>query len=145
MKNLNIVRLLLAGLVSGIIIYGFEAVTNGVILGHDWKLWSAFATRVFEMPDEGLSLALWAGQALIAGWVGTFVFAAIKDWVGVRPRAAYMSGLIVWATGWLGLSLDNLAVGVVPAKMVFDNLLAALLGCLIGQMVASFIYKDNSE
>ncbi|HVZ30359.1 MAG TPA: hypothetical protein VG839_08190 [Asticcacaulis sp.] len=145
MKNLNIVRLLLAGLVSGIIIYGFEAVTNAVILGHDWLLWSALATRLFVMPNEGLSLALWAGQALIAGWVGTFVFAAIKDWVGMRQRAAYMSGLIVWAPGWLGLSLDNLAVGVVPAKMVYDNLLAALLGCLIGQMVASLIYRDKGE
>jgi hypothetical protein len=145
MKNLNIVRLLLAGLVSGLIIYGFEAVTNTVILGHDWQMWSAFAVRVFIMPSEGLSLVLWGVQALIAGWVGTLVFAAIKDWVGMRQRAAYISGLIVWATGWLGLSFDNLAVGVVPAKMVFDNLLAALFGCLIGQMVASLIYRDKGE
>lgn len=145
MKNLNIVRLLLAGLVSGIIIYGFLAIANTLVLGHDWQLWTAVATRVFVLPDATSSLILWGGQALIAGWVGTFVFAASKDWIGVRLRAAYVSGLIVWATGWLGLSLDNLAIGVVPPKMVFYNLLAALLGCLAGQMAASFIYKDKSE
>ena len=57
-------RWLVAGIVSGIIIYLAEAVANTFVLGHDWKLWAAFVTRVFALPDEGLSLTMWpAGSA----------------------------------------------------------------------------------
>ena len=144
-KNLNIVRLVLAGLASGVIIYVVEGVTNGAILAHGWKLWSAVAERAFVMPDATYSLIMWGVQALIAGLVGAFVYAGIRVWTGVNLRAAYVSGLIIWAVGWLGMSMDKLALGVEPHKFIYYNLLAALLGCLIGQIAGSFIYKDKVE
>ena len=145
MKHLDLLRLVLAGLASGIIIYGVESVLNGVILGTDWKLWSLVASRVFTMPAETKSLIFWGIQALIAGWAGTFVYAAIRTWVGVNLRAAYVSGLVVWAVGWLGMSFDKLALGIEPTKMIYYNLLAALLACLLGQVAASFIYRDKAS
>ncbi len=144
MKSLNPVRLILAGLASGVIIYLFETITNAVILGTDWKIWSAMAAVNFRMPDETASLVFWFIQALIAGVAGMFIYAGIRTWVGVNMRAAYISGLVVWAVGWLGMSLDKLALGIEPAKMIYYNLLTALLACLLGQIVASLIYKDKA-
>lgn len=143
MKNLNIVRLLLGGLASAAVIYLAEYIVNGVILAHGWMLWGAVVNRSFVTPPEGVSMALWAAQALIAGIAGTFVYAAILDWVGIRMRAAYISALVVWSVGWLGMSLDKLALGVEPAKMIHYNMLAALLACLVGQYLASLIYRDK--
>ena len=145
MKQLDIVRLVLAGLVSGIVIYVVESILNGVILGADWKVWSVVASQVFRMPAETKSLILWGLQALLAGLIGTVVYAAIRTWVGVNLRAAYISGLIVWSVGWLGMSFDKLALGIEPTKMIYYNLLAALLACLLGQVAASFIYKDKAS
>lgn len=145
MKYLNVPRFVLAGLVSGIIIYVIESILNAVILGGDWKIWSAIASRTFPMPPETNSLIFWALQALIAGWAATFVYAAIRAWVGVNLRAAYISGLVVWAVGWLGMSFDKLAMGIEPVKMIYYNLLAALLALLVGQVAASFIYKDKAS
>ena len=145
MKQLDIVRLVMAGLVSGIVIYVVESILNGVILAADWKAWSVVASQIFRMPPETNSLIFWGIQALIAGWAGTFVYAAIRAWVGVNLRAAYISGLAVWAVGWLGMSFDKLALGIEPNKMIFYNLLAALLACLLGQVAASFIYRDKTS
>lgn len=145
MKQLDIVRFVLAGLVSGIVIYVIESILNGVILAGDWKAWSVVAAQIFRMPPEANSLIFWGVQALIAGWAGTFVYAAIREWVGVNLRAAYIAGLVVWAVGWLGMSFDKLALGIEPTKMIYYNLLAALLACLLGQVAASFIYRDKSS
>lgn len=145
MQNLNIIRLLLAGLASAVVIYLAEFIVNGLILGHAWLMWSAVASRVFVMPAEGLSYALWAAQALVAGITGAFVYAAIRDWVGIRMRAAYISALVVWAVGWLAMSFDKLAMGVEPAKMIHYNMLAALLACLAGSFLISVIYKHKGE
>ena len=145
MKQLNVLRMVLAGLVSGFIIYAFEGVTNGVILSHGWKLWAALANRVFVLPDANYSLIMWGIQALIAGLIGAFVYAAIRVWVGINLRAAYISAVIIWGVGWLGMSMDKLALGVEPTGFVHDNLLAALLGCLVGQIAVSFIYKDMAQ
>ncbi len=142
MKHLNIARLFIAGIVSGVVIYVFESVTNAVILGHDWKLWGAVADRVFVMPAPGLSLAYWGVQSLVAGVVGAFVYAGLRTWIGNSLRAGWVSGVLIWAVGWLGLSFDKLAMGIEPHKMVYYNLLAALLGCLVGQVLVSLIYKD---
>ena len=145
MKHLNIVRLILAGLVSAVIIFVFEGVANGVVLSDDWKVWAAFAGKVFIMPSVGYSMTLWAVQALAAGLSGAFIYAGIHKWVGAKMRAAYVSALLIWAPGWLGLTLDKMAMGVETLKLLDFNLLAALLGCLVGQFAASFIYRDKGE
>ncbi len=144
MKQINLVRLILGGLVSGIIIYVIEAITNAVILGKDWQMWGTVAKTVFPMPSESVSLIHWALQALVAGIGGTFIYAGIRTWAGANLRAAWISGLIIWAVGWLGMSFDKMAMGIEPAKMVHYNVLAALLACLLGQVAASFIYKDKA-
>ncbi|ESQ73858.1 hypothetical protein [Asticcacaulis sp. AC402] len=144
MQNLNGSRLVLGGVTSGVIVFALLAITNTAILGAVWEDWLAIAKPVFPMPYQNISIGLWAGQSIIAGLVGTFIYAAIKDWIGAKLRASYVSGLLVWAVGWLGLSLDKLAIGVESEKTIYYNLLAALLGCLIGQFVASHIYKDRA-
>ncbi len=144
MKQLNLVRMILGGLLSGVILYVFEGVTNTLILGSQWKSWGLIANQVFATPPEGLSLTYWAIQALIAGLAGTFVYAAIRAWVGVNLRAAYISALVVWATGWLGMAMDQKAMGLEPPILVYGNLLAALLGLLAGQIAASFVYKEGA-
>lgn len=95
MKQINLVRLILGGLVSGIIIYVIEAVTNAVILGKDWQMWGTVAKTVFPIPSESVSLIHWALQALVAGIAGTFIYAGIRT----------------WAVGWLGMSFDKMAWG----------------------------------
>ena len=144
MKYLNLTRLILGGVLSGVVLYIFEGVTNTLILGDQWKSWDLIAGQVFAMPPMGVSLVYWAVQALVAGLAGTFIYAAIRAWVGVDLRAAYMSGLIVWAVGWLGMAMDQKAMGLEPPILVYGNLLAALLGLLAGQMAASFVYRDRA-
>ncbi|MCR6660932.1 MAG: hypothetical protein NVV72_16940 [Asticcacaulis sp.] len=143
MKQINLLRLILGGLVSGIIIYVIEAVTNAVILGKDWQMWGAVAKTVFPMPSESVSLVHWALQALVAGIAGTYIYAGIRTWAGANLRAAWVSGLLIWAVGWLGMSFDKMAMGIEPARMVHYNVLAALIACLLGQVAASYVYKDK--
>ncbi|MGZ3305115.1 MAG: hypothetical protein ACXU8U_04570 [Asticcacaulis sp.] len=143
MKNLNPLRLIIAGLVSGLILYLFESITNGVILAGPWKSWSLITSRAFAMPSMATSLTFWGLQALVAGLAAVFVQVLIKDWAGNRLRAAYVSALIVWVPGWLGLSFDKIALGLEPPLMIYANLLTALLGLLAGQYAAGYIYKDR--
>ena len=145
MKQLDILRLILAGLASAAIIYIIEAITNTAVLGKDWEAWKTVVGTVVTFPSETASLIHWALQALVAGVAGTFIYAGIRTWVGTNLRAAWISGVIIWAVGWLGMSFDKMAMGVEPAKMVHYNVLAALLACLLGQIAASYIYKDKSE
>ncbi len=145
MKQLNSVRLVLAGLVSAVILYVFEGVTNAVILAGPWKSWGLIADRVFVMPSPGASLMFWGLQALVAGLVAAFVYAAIRAWVGVNLRAAWLSAIVVWGVGWLGMTFDKMAMGLEPPILMYGNLLAALLGLLAGQIAASFVYKDRDE
>jgi hypothetical protein len=143
MKSLDVMRLIMGGLVSGIIIYIIESLTNAVILGKDWQVWGAVAKTVYPMPPESIPLIHWALQALISGIAGTFIYAGIRTWTGANLRSAWISGLIIWGVVWLGMSMDKIAMGIEPHKMIHYNLLAALPACLLGQVAASFIYKDK--
>ncbi len=143
MKTFNVLRWALAGLAMAVVIYVLEAVANTAVLGNDWKDWAANADKVFRMPNPAISLVHWALQALVAGLAGAYIHAAGHRWVGKPLASGLAAGFVIWAVGWLGMTMDKMAMGIEPMKVMHINLLFAFIGCMLGGVAVSYIYKDK--
>ena len=140
--KINILKLSLAAILAAIVIFGAESVANAVILKTQWEVWAAQAKKAFIAPSMTYSMSLWALQSVIGGIGIAWIFACDETRMANRLNSALKAGFIVWFVGWFGAGLDKMAMGVQNGQLMHINLIAALLGCLIGGWLISLDYKD---
>ena len=92
MGKTNVARVLLGGLLAGLILNIFEYVLNGVVFASQWDAWEKMLNRQMR-PG-----------AIPYFWVSTFVegiglvwlYAVARPRLGPGPKAAALTGLAFW-------------------------------------------------
>jgi hypothetical protein len=91
--NINIGRVLLGGLVTGIILNAGEVVLNDILLGAQTKAF--FAEHNFRDPGPSFIVAA-VGGTLLLGIVIVLGYAAIRPRFGAGPKTAIIAALFAW-------------------------------------------------
>lgn len=91
--NINIGRVLLGGLVTGLILNVGEVVLNDLLLGAHTKAF--FAEHNFREPGPIFLIAA-VGGTLVLGIVIVFGYAAIRPRFGAGPKTAIIAALFAW-------------------------------------------------
>jgi hypothetical protein len=140
MGKINMGRVILGGIVAGIVsdILGF--LVDGVLLAPRWADGmtalghSAFTSNQFI----GFNLL-----GIVAGIVMIWIYAAMRPGLGAGPATAIKVGLAVWVLGTL---LPNLGFMWIPH--LFPNHLTAyttaggLVEVIAGALAGAFLYKE---
>ena len=139
MGKINFGRVLLGGIVAGVILNIGEWVLNGVVL-HQQHM--ALLKRCgFPEPTAGF-LAVVLPITFVLGIVMVLGYAAIRPRFGAGPKTAIIASLFAW----FGVSLFNNVIaaglGIMP-----PNVLALLLGWqlvefLLATLVGAALYKE---
>jgi len=97
MRQLNWNRVLLGGIVAGLIIDVVQWLLNGVFLGSDWRqAMQALGKPLVETPARGLFYIL---LGLAYGILAIWAYASIRPRYGAGPITALYAGLGVWLLG----------------------------------------------
>jgi len=140
--SINGSRVILGGIVAGIVINVIEGVMNGVVL---MKQWADQMVSLNRSPAGSIKqiivLNLWG---FAAGIMLVWLYAAIRGKFGPGPRTALGAGFFLWLTiCGMGTAvpvilhiyrLDLALIGV--AVELAEMLLAALAGC--------YFYKEEA-
>jgi uncharacterized PurR-regulated membrane protein YhhQ (DUF165 family) len=140
MGKMNVRRLILGGMVAGMVFNILDYLVDVVILGSQW-------TEGFKaLGHNGFTSNQLIGSSL-TGFVGGTV--AVWIYVGIRPRfgaglkTAIYAGLAVWV---LGIMLPNLIFmrifGLFPNRLTLLTTLGALFETLPGAVAGAAIYKE---
>jgi hypothetical protein len=96
MGKINLGRVILGGLVAGVIINLIEGVMNGVVLADRWAAQMTSLNRASAgSMKQIIVLNLWG---FAAGLLTVWLYAAIRPRLGAGPRTAMCAGLFTWAT-----------------------------------------------
>jgi hypothetical protein len=133
MGTMNLTRIIIGGLLAGLLLNIGEYVLNEIILAKQWV-----AVRSQFGIDE-----ISAGQAaafvlitLLSGIVLIWIYAAIRPRFGPGPFTAVIAGLTLWAIAWLLIGASLYSAGMFPLGMtittivwgVFEAPIAAVVG-----------------
>lgn len=140
MSNINFGRVILGGIVSGIVIDVWEGVMRGVIFQERGADVMASLGRPAGVSVKQLvAFNVWG---LVVGVLTVWLYAAVRPRLGVGPKTAILAGLFVWALVF--------ALGVMP--IVFTHLLpvnfAAATVCaeavmmIIAGLAGGALYKE---
>jgi hypothetical protein len=139
MGKINWARVILGGIVAGVIINVFESVTNGVILTHDWQAAMTALGRTME-PSAIAVFVIWG---FLAGIAAVWLYAAARPRFGAGVKTALLSGFAFWIISYLLPNLGQWALHLFPHRLIAIGLAVGLVEVLIGSVAGAALYKEQ--
>jgi hypothetical protein len=143
MGRINIGRVILGGIVAGIVgdILGY--LVDGVMLAPQWADGMRALGRTEFSAGQNVAFNI---IGLVYGILIVWLYAAIRPRYGAGPKTAVLAGLAIWAAGVL---LPNAAFmwasGLFPANLTVMTTTAAIVELVVGALAGAALYKEGAE
>ena len=141
MGKINMGRVIIGGLVAGVVINMFEGVLNGLVLADRWSAY---------MQSLGKAPAFATGQLVgfdvigfVLGILTVRLYAAIRPRFGSGPRTAVRAGLIIWAVGTLVPGVTNVITGLAPANLTYIGIAVGIVEYVLAGLAGAALYKES--
>lgn len=138
MGKINAPRVILGGIVAGIVANILEYLLHDVMLkAHHEEAMKALGKT---MPTGGSVLMVWLLYGLVWGIVAVAVYAGFRPRFGPGPATAVRAGVVAWFFGSFlsAVSMWNLTIMSFSVPEVVGELVIAILAALAGAAV----YKE---
>ena len=140
MGKINMARVLLGGLVAGIVVNLFEYVTNGVVLASEWE--AAMSSLGHAMPDS--AIAGFVASGFVLGIGAIWFYAAARPRFGPGPGTAVITGASYWLFAY---ALPNFGLGVLslfPTRLLVISTLVGLIELVAASLCGAALYKEQA-
>jgi len=142
MTHTNRVRVILGGLLAGVVINVVEYITNGVILKEAWGQAMTALGKPTDISAGGIAIFnLWG---FLLGIGAVWIYAAIRPRYGAGPGTAVRAGLAAWALAVFLANLSNYPLGVFPVRLLVITAVVALAEIVLGTVAGSWLYKEEA-
>jgi len=139
MGKINNGRVLLGGLVAGVVLNIGESLLNGVLLA---KTMEEDFRRLNIPPPGGSFIVRAVAITFLLGIAIVYLYAAIRPRFGAGVKAAVCAGLIAWFFVYLYAGYIYEAMGVVSPKPFLIGLVWGIVEYSLGAIAGAWVYKE---
>jgi len=140
MNNINLGRVLVGGLLAGLVLNVGEFLLNDVVLGAQMR---EFYAR-YGIPDPGGSFLVAAVTLTFAvGILLVFLYALIRSRLGQGVKTAIIAGLIMWFAVYVYTGVVNGLLFGVPIKAMVIGIMWGLLEYLVAAIAGGWVYRES--
>ncbi len=141
MSRINLTRVILGGLLAGVILSIGEFVVNELFLGDQW----AAAMEALNLaPPSGIAVALYVIWSLILGIAIVWIYAAIRPRFGPGPKTAVIAGLAVWFFVWFMGFGSTLINDMFPGSLVLIAVVWGLIETIAAALAGGWLYREEA-
>src|SRR5258705_1356683 len=138
MGNINMGRVILGGLVAGLVLNIGEFLLNGIVLADQMK---TFMTQHnFTEPKYFIPIAV--GLTFVLGIVLVLGYACIRPRLGPGVKTAVMAGLFAWFGIYFYSGIINAVLAGIPTGTMMMVLILGLVEFSLGAIVGAWLYKE---
>jgi hypothetical protein len=140
MGTINYGRVILGGLVAGLVSDALGYLVDGVLLAPSW----AGGMRVLGLTEFSPNQWIWFNVlGLVTGIVLVWIYAAIRPRFGAGAKTAVLAGLAVWVVGGLVPNLSFMWFGgLFSHHLAIKTTAGGLVEVLAGALAGAFLYKE---
>ena len=139
MGKVNLGRVILGGLLAGLVINISEFVLNTVVVGAEMDA----VLKARNMPPIGsTAIVTFVLFGFLLGIVTIWLYAAIRPRYGAGPRSAIMAGLIVFFLAYIYGNAGLTVMGFMPASMMLIIDGWGLVEILIAAVAGAWLYQE---
>jgi hypothetical protein len=140
MGSINMGRVVIGGLVAGLLINISEFLLNAVVLANDMTA----AMAALNRPAIDSSMIVWFvilgfGIGIMAVWV----YAAIRPRFGPGVQTAICASLVIWGLAYLYPNLFMIITGLFPTRLMVIATVWGLAEVLIAGVAGAWIYTET--
>ena len=139
MGKINMSRVVLGGLLAGLVINVGEFLLNEVLLGGQWEE----AMQALNRPplgNEGMMFFILLSFAL--GIFSVWMYAAIRPRFGAGPMTAICAGLIIWFLAALYTSAGLYSMHLFPGKLLLYGTVWQFIELPVAALCGAYFYKE---
>ena len=141
MAHTNRVRVVLGGLLAGVVINIVEFITNGVVLKAEWgQVMQALGKPA--VPSGG-AIAIYNLWGFLVGIAAVWIYAAIRPRYGAGVGTAVRAGLVAWGLAVFLANLANYPSGLFPTRLLVITAVVALFETVIATVAGAWLYKED--
>lgn len=137
MGKINWGRVILGGLLAGLVVNVFEA-GSGIFLQQQYE--AAMAALGKSMQTSAAVYYIVYG--FIYGIFAIWFYAAIRPRFGPGPKTALCAGVAVWFVGYLLPMIGYAASGLFPVNLVAIGCVVGLVETIVGTLLGARIYTE---
>lgn len=143
MGRINLGRVVLGGIVAGIVANILGYVVDGVILAPQW----AAAMRALGKADFTTNQIVGFNVlGLASGIFAVWLYAAIRPRYGAGPKTALCAGLAVWVASVLLPNAGLMGVvGLFPLNLVVTSTLAGVVEWAAAILAGAALYQESAD
>ena len=143
MGSININRVILGGIVAGVVGNILGYLVDGLILAPQW----AAAMKTLGKPEfTGNQIAGFLIVGLVYGILTVWLYAAIRPRYGAGPKTAVYAGLAAWAIGTLLPNASFMGVnGLFPLDLTTLTTAAGIVESVAAALAGAALYQEATE
>jgi hypothetical protein len=138
MQNINVGRVVLSGIITGVIVDIIEGLSNGWLLAAQWE--AALAT-IGRPPFSVTAIVLFNVYGLIIGLSAAWIYAAFRPGFGAGPQTALYAALTTWVLGYF-LPYFAIALIGLPVSLMVTIGIVGLVEIIVATEVGAYFYRD---
>jgi hypothetical protein len=138
--NINLSRVILGGLVAGLVLNIGEFILNTYVIGEQ----SAAAMARLGLPAIGPQQIVWfvVFGFLYGIWL-VWVYAAIRPRFGAGVRTAIIAGIALWVGGAIS-AISTVIAGIQPTSLAVTAIVWGLFELPIAAIAGGWLYKEGA-
>jgi hypothetical protein len=142
MGRINGSRVLLGGLVAGVVINIGEFIYNGLLTA------DAMANAMARFDLEGYApgaMIIYVIMAFVMGIFAVWLYAAMRPRFGPGPGTAIYAGLAFWIPASLFQTITQLGVGLWPTGLLWAGTAWMLVELPVATLAGAYVYREEAE
>jgi len=139
MANINIGRVILGGLIAGLIINIGEFVLNAIVLASQW---TAVTESIHRPPVGPNQIILFNILGFIEGIAAVWTYAAIRPRFRAGPKTAVYAALLIWLTCYFLMNVFPVVLGIFPVSMLAILLAEGIVEIIVATVAGAWFYRE---
>jgi hypothetical protein len=139
MKGINLGRVILGGIVAGIIINISEFLLNEKVLKSDWD--AAMKSMGKSMPADS-AILVWIIFGFAVGIGVVWMYAAIRPRYGAGAGTAVRAGIAVWFFMSLLPTIAEANMGLFAKNILMTTVIWSLVELIIAAVLGAWLYRE---
>jgi len=140
MNNINFGRVLLGGLLTGLVLNLGEFLLNEVVFV---KQMEDMARRLNIARPGGMFITTAVGLTFFLGIMIVWIYAMIRPRLGPGPKSAIAAGFIGWFCVYFYSGILNGTLFGVPGNLMLIGLLWGLIEYIVAAIAGASLYKES--
>jgi hypothetical protein len=140
MDRINMSRVVMGGLLAGLVINIGEMLFNGVLFADQMD---RVAARLNLQPPGGEAIVYFVLLAFALGFMAVWLYAAIRARYGAGPTTAVCAGLATWFLAMVYPSVTMGVMGIFPTSLLIYGLLWGLVEVPLATLAGAWIYREE--